>query len=92
MKYRNRIPEPGTTISGFVDRPTDPRFFWHVTVNTHIFFFLAKPEYRKETTYMSQVIDKLYHLMLYRVHFAIGYFAQAWYVKNKKLRSENLMF
>jgi hypothetical protein len=21
--------------------PTDPRFFWHVTVNTHIFFFLA---------------------------------------------------
>jgi hypothetical protein len=36
MKYRNRIPEPGTTISGFADnkkkikkksRPTDPRFF-----------------------------------------------------------------
>ena len=46
MKYR--IPEPGTTISGFDDnnfffknwsRPTDPRFFWNVTVNTLIFFF-----------------------------------------------------
>jgi hypothetical protein len=46
MKYRNWIPEPGMTISGFADnkkkrsQPTDPRFFWHVTVNTH-FFFLA---------------------------------------------------
>ena len=47
MEYRNRIPEPGTTISGIADSykkkkkklmPTDPRFFWHVTVNTHIFF------------------------------------------------------
>ena len=46
MKYRYRIPEPGTTISGFADnkkkinpdRPTLD-FFWHVTVNTHIFFF-----------------------------------------------------
>ena len=34
MKCRNRIPEPGTTISGFADSqkyfflmPTDPRFF-----------------------------------------------------------------
>jgi hypothetical protein len=34
MKYRNRIPEPGTTISGFAESqkkiflmPTDPRFF-----------------------------------------------------------------
>ena len=38
MKYRNRIPEPETTISGFADSkkkkkkkknlmPTDPRFF-----------------------------------------------------------------
>ena len=46
MKYQ--IPEPGMTISGFADSyykkkkklmPTDPIFFWHVTVNTHIFFF-----------------------------------------------------
>jgi hypothetical protein len=34
MKYRNRIPEPGTTISGFADSKkkkklllTDPRLF-----------------------------------------------------------------
>jgi hypothetical protein len=34
MKYRNRIPEPGTTISGFANSkknkklmPTEPRFF-----------------------------------------------------------------
>ena len=27
--------------------PTDPRFFWHVTVNTHIFFFgLIRPDFR----------------------------------------------
>ena len=45
MKYW--IPEPGRkTISGFADSKkkeklmsTDPRFFLHVTVNTHIFFF-----------------------------------------------------
>jgi hypothetical protein len=47
MKCRNRIPERETTISGFADnkkkkkinpdRPTLD-FFWHVTVNTHIFF------------------------------------------------------
>ena len=52
MKYQNRIPEPGITISGFADSekkkklmPTDPRFFGHVTVNTHIFFLaLQWPE------------------------------------------------
>jgi hypothetical protein len=32
MKYQNRIPEPGTTISGFADNkknliPTDPKKF-----------------------------------------------------------------
>jgi hypothetical protein len=40
MKYL--IPEPGTTISGFADEKkinADPRFVWHVTVNTHIFLF-----------------------------------------------------
>ena len=47
MKYRNRILEPGTTISGFGNskkkkkinavRPT--LYFFDVTVNTHIFFF-----------------------------------------------------
>ena len=45
MKYRNRIPEPGTIISGFADSekkkinadlPTLD-FCLHVTVDTHIF-------------------------------------------------------
>ena len=48
MEYR--IPEPGTTIFGFADSkkkkkkclmPTDPRIFFNVTVNTHIFFFFG---------------------------------------------------
>jgi hypothetical protein len=52
-KYGNRIPEPGTTISGFadskkkekkrlmpIDRPTLD-FFLHVTVNTQFFFGLV---------------------------------------------------
>jgi hypothetical protein len=43
MKYRNRIPEPGTTISGFAEskKTKTNLFFLHVTVNTHIYIFLA---------------------------------------------------
>jgi len=54
MKLRNQILEPGTTISGFADNEKNnnkkiknadrPRFFWHVTVNTHIFFIWPKNE------------------------------------------------
>jgi hypothetical protein len=44
MKYRNRIPEPGTTISGFADNkkkliPTNARFFWTCD-SKHTYFLL----------------------------------------------------
>ena len=55
---RGRLPRKGGGLTGMIS-------WWSVLL-------MELPKYPEKTTEMSQVTEKLYHIMFYRVHFAMS--------------------